>query len=96
VVRELTKMHQEAIRAPLPELAERCAETPPRGEVCLVVGGAGATPEALSDDELTAIVGRRLRAGETPREIAADLAGQVGRRRAYQLALRLASDPAGD
>ena len=42
VCRELTKVHEEIVRGTASELADRYAEAPPRGEVVLVVGPAGA------------------------------------------------------
>jgi 16S rRNA (cytidine1402-2'-O)-methyltransferase len=39
VCRELTKMHEEVVRGPLPELAARFGESPPRGEIAVVIGG---------------------------------------------------------
>ena len=42
VCRELTKVHEEVVRGTAAELAERYAEAPPRGEVVLVIGPAGA------------------------------------------------------
>ena len=90
VARELTKIHEEFVRGTLSELAARYAETPPRGEVTLVIAGAPAgEPEAAVDIE--AEVRRRLVAGEGPKEIAAALALTTGkpRRQLYQLALAL-------
>ena len=40
VCRELTKLHEEIRRGTLAELAAGAAETPPRGEVTIVVAGA--------------------------------------------------------
>ncbi len=42
VCRELTKVHEEVVRGPAGELAERYRDAPPRGEVVLVIGGAPA------------------------------------------------------
>jgi 16S rRNA (cytidine1402-2'-O)-methyltransferase len=39
VARELTKLHEEFARAVLPELAERYAASPPRGECTVVIEG---------------------------------------------------------
>ncbi|HUS67445.1 MAG TPA: SAM-dependent methyltransferase, partial [Kofleriaceae bacterium] len=90
VARELTKIYEEWVRGTLAELAARYAETPPRGEVTLVVGGArpGEAGEAV---DVEAEVRRRLAAGEGPKEIAAALALKTGkpRRQLYQLALAL-------
>jgi 16S rRNA (cytidine1402-2'-O)-methyltransferase len=47
VCRELTKIHEEVVRGTAASLAERYAETPPRGEVVLVVGGADASEPDL-------------------------------------------------
>jgi 16S rRNA (cytidine1402-2'-O)-methyltransferase len=89
LARELTKLHQEIVRGTLSELALRYAESPPRGEVTLVVAGAPA-PAGLSEEELLREVERRLGEGESPRTIAHGLAAE-GRRRVYQLALALAA-----
>jgi 16S rRNA (cytidine1402-2'-O)-methyltransferase len=90
LARELTKIHEELVRGTLGELAARYAEVPPRGEVTLVIGGAGAdaVPEPL---DLEAEVRRRVEAGQTPKEIAAALSLLSGkpRRQIYQLALAL-------
>jgi 16S rRNA (cytidine1402-2'-O)-methyltransferase len=87
--RELTKLHQEVVRGALAELAARYAGAAPRGEVTLVVAGAGSVArQPLDDAELEREVRERLSRGDTPREIAAALAAH-GRRRAYQLALAL-------
>lgn len=40
IARELTKMHEEVMRAPLNELAAKVAQSPPKGEMVLVIGGA--------------------------------------------------------
>ncbi len=88
LARELTKVHEEYVRGTLGELSARFSEEPPRGEVTLVV--AGATPdEAAVEIDLEAAIDERLRAGESPKEIAAALALQTGkpRRQIYQLAL---------
>jgi 16S rRNA (cytidine1402-2'-O)-methyltransferase len=46
VARELTKVHQTIERGMVPELAARMADTPPRGEVTVVVEAAVVDPEA--------------------------------------------------
>jgi 16S rRNA (cytidine1402-2'-O)-methyltransferase len=91
LVREMTKLHQEAVRGSLAALAARYAGEPPRGEVTLVVGGA--PPAAMDEGELRGEVQARLAAGERPREIAAALA-EHGKRAVYQLALELSRPPA--
>jgi len=97
VARELTKLHEEAVRATLPELAERFADGT-RGEVTLVVEGA-APAAALAGDALDARIQALLEQDESPREIAAALAplAAVAKREVYAraLALRKAEPPAG-
>jgi 16S rRNA (cytidine1402-2'-O)-methyltransferase len=48
VCRELTKLHEEIRRGTLQEAGRHWAESPPRGEVTLVVGGAPAVEPDLA------------------------------------------------
>src|SRR5205814_4583376 len=92
LARELTKTHEEFVRGSLAALAARYAEDRPLGEVTLVVGGA---PEAIveSDDDLRARAAALLAAGQSPRDVAQELAAETGRpRRAiYDLVLKIRS-----
>jgi 16S rRNA (cytidine1402-2'-O)-methyltransferase len=93
VCRELTKLHEETVRGPLAELAERYASEPPRGEVTLVVAGASKEEIAASAHiDVEAEIRAQLQAGDSPKEIAARLALATGKpkRQLYQLALALA------
>jgi 16S rRNA (cytidine1402-2'-O)-methyltransferase len=77
VCRELTKLHEEVVRGQAKELAERYAESPPRGEVVLVVGAA---PRARATDLGPALdaVRRLVDAGAKPRpaaQVVAELTG---------------------
>jgi 16S rRNA (cytidine1402-2'-O)-methyltransferase len=96
VARELTKLHEEAARGGLCELAERFS-TGARGEVTIVVGGcpAGAAPAAA---DLDTAIRAGLAGGEGTRELAARLAGEhgVARRQVYARALALRSAGRGD
>jgi 16S rRNA (cytidine1402-2'-O)-methyltransferase len=89
VARELTKLHEEAVRGTLSELAERFAEGA-RGEVTIVVAGAPAVRAEIQD--LDAEIRRGLEAGESARQIADELPRPAGlsRRAVYQRALELA------
>ncbi|MDR7470637.1 MAG: 16S rRNA (cytidine(1402)-2'-O)-methyltransferase [Armatimonadota bacterium] len=101
LVREATKVHEEVLRGPLPDLACRIAERRLRGEITLVVEGAAlrrptdlaARPPAGSaaGQEPAHYLRRLLRAGMSRRDAARNLAEAYGipRRRAYQLALQL-------
>jgi 16S rRNA (cytidine1402-2'-O)-methyltransferase len=76
VARELTKVHEEVVRGTTAELAERYAETPPRGEVALVFGPTSpAEPgEVVGFDALRKLVD----AGAKPRPAAAVVAELTG------------------
>jgi 16S rRNA (cytidine1402-2'-O)-methyltransferase len=91
VARELTKVHEELVRGTLRELTARFNETPPRGEVTIVVEGAPATASEAPAIDVEAEVKRRLAGGESPKEIAAALSLATGkpRRQIYQLAVAL-------
>jgi 16S rRNA (cytidine1402-2'-O)-methyltransferase len=89
VVRELTKAHQEVVRGSLPELSSRFAETVPRGEVVVVVGGA-PTAGAPDVEELGKRVQALITSGASRREAAARIAAETGtsRREVYEASLR--------
>lgn len=75
LARELTKLHQEVIRATVGELRERYAEAPPKGELCLLLGPAAAEPAPPA--ELAAVLAEaapRIAAGEDKKEVFKELA----------------------
>jgi 16S rRNA (cytidine1402-2'-O)-methyltransferase len=86
VCRELTKAFEEIVRAPASELAA-AFETPPKGEVTLVLGPGDAAP-VDADAAVEAVVG--LAAAGVPRrravEIVARLTG-ISRNRLYDSSL---------
>jgi 16S rRNA (cytidine1402-2'-O)-methyltransferase len=99
VARELTKLHEEASRGTLSELAKRFSEGV-RGEVTIVIAGtdsrqarasgeAGETEAANLDERIHAL----LAEGQSPREISAALARPFGarRREVYARAVRAAA-----
>jgi len=96
VARELTKVHEEVVRATLGELVAAFAAGPRRGEHTLVVAGAAGSSEAEEMD-LEPAVRELLAQGLGPRDVAARLVAQTGvaRRRIYQLALSLARTGGG-
>jgi 16S rRNA (cytidine1402-2'-O)-methyltransferase len=81
VARELTKLHEEAVRGTLPELAAIFrARKAGRGEVTVVVEGGAArrtAPEPLEDVEQEIL--QALARGESKRGLARDIARRSGR-----------------
>jgi 16S rRNA (cytidine1402-2'-O)-methyltransferase len=76
VCRELTKLHEEVVRATAGELAARYADQPPRGEVVLVIGGAPVSEPELAP-ALSAL--RKLvAAGAKPRAASSVVASLTG------------------
>ncbi len=61
--RELTKLHEEVIRAPLGELAHYYDDAEPRGEYVIVVEGARNAPDEKMTAEQAAELARQLVAG---------------------------------
>ncbi|HTO77952.1 MAG TPA: 16S rRNA (cytidine(1402)-2'-O)-methyltransferase [Thermoanaerobaculia bacterium] len=100
VARELTKLHEEAARGTLPELAERFAgRGAARGEATVVVEGRGtdARAPAADPDSLDRRISGALAAGRDKREIARELARETGlpSRKIYARAVELAELDAG-
>ncbi|HMC43688.1 MAG TPA: 16S rRNA (cytidine(1402)-2'-O)-methyltransferase [Acidimicrobiales bacterium] len=93
VARELTKLHEEVWRGTLEDALAWVAETAPRGEHVLVVGGA-PEPEPASDEEVTtalrAKLGRGLPAKEAIPLVAAELG--VPKRRVYEASVRIRAE----
>ncbi|MFE5673004.1 16S rRNA (cytidine(1402)-2'-O)-methyltransferase [Agromyces sp. NPDC056523] len=87
VCRELTKLHEEVRRGPLGELAEWAAGGV-RGEICIVVGGAGEPPAADADAAVARVL--ELAASGTRLKEAAGLVAAetgLGKRDLYEAAL---------
>jgi len=87
VAREVTKIHEEFVRCTLPELASRFGSATVKGEIAVVIEGAPTEQEALSDGEVEELVDEGLAAGESPRDIARNLAELTGRSRRALYAL---------
>jgi 16S rRNA (cytidine1402-2'-O)-methyltransferase len=90
VIREISKLHEETVTGSLAELAERYADSPPRGEIVIVVGPP-AEREVASDEALDAALRTALET-LTPSRAAKDVAARldIPRKRAYARALALA------
>jgi len=72
VCRELTKAHEQVVRGPAAELAQRFA-APPKGEVTLVLGPAAAGSEASPDRAGALAAVAALVAAGTPRRLAVEV-----------------------
>jgi 16S rRNA (cytidine1402-2'-O)-methyltransferase len=86
VAREMTKLHEEVRRGTVAELGAYYAQTAPRGEVVLVIGGAPV--REVGDDEVRQRVEQLRRAGASARDAASQAAAELGvpRRLAYRMA----------
>lgn len=87
--RELTKVHEEAVRATLSALAAQYAGQPPKGECVLVVGGMPEAGPAAGDLEetLRRLLGEGLSAKDAAKQASALL--DVPRNEAYAKALEM-------
>ena len=87
--RELTKRFEEVRRGSLAELASGCRETPPKGEIVVLVGRGNS--EKISESGLEEEVKAALQ-DLSVRDAADQVAARLGlpRRKVYQLALKLA------
>jgi 16S rRNA (cytidine1402-2'-O)-methyltransferase len=102
VARELTKLHEEAARGTLTELAARFAgHGAARGEATVVVEGRGTDARAPAEDvdgrSLDRRISEALARGRDKREIARELARETGlpSRRIYARAVELGELDAG-
>jgi 16S rRNA (cytidine1402-2'-O)-methyltransferase len=89
LARELTKLHEEVVRAPLSELAAQVAERTIKGEVVILV--APPLPVDVTDADIEAALARLLpemSLRDAAKAVAEDLA--VSRSRVYELGLRSA------
>lgn len=82
VCRELTKLHEQVVRAPLAELAAQASDgrIPTRGEVALVIGAATVAPPAVDDSlaDARAEVDRLVTAGSSRSDAARRVASLTG------------------
>jgi len=88
VARELTKQFEELRRGTVAELARYYQDSPPRGEVVIVMAGGAETREELDEDALRARAAELLAEGKSARDVARTLTAEHGlpRNDAYRLA----------
>lgn len=89
VAREITKLHEECVTGSLDELAERYSDSPPKGEIVIVVGPP-LEQRPATGSELDFALGEALQR-LSPSRAAAEVAERlsVPRKRAYARALEL-------
>ena len=92
VARELTKLHEEAVRGTLPELAAAFRNRgESRGEITIVVEGLTGEPAAAADDDVDARIRVGLAAGGALKALSKEIARATRRpaREIYKRALAL-------
>lgn len=91
VARELTKLHEEIFRGLVSDAIRYFKVAPPRGEITLVIAGDAPGLPAWSQDEMEWAVQERLSVGDTPPNIARELAAETNwrRRKIYDLVIKI-------
>lgn len=90
VARELSKLYEEFVRGSLPQVLAHFAETAPRGEITLVIGGALAASNVAWDEEQVRLaLFARLDTGEALSRASKAVAAESGweRRAVYALGI---------
>lgn len=93
--REMTKLHEEFLRGPIPDLAETLEAGTPRGEFVVIVGEPGAQTDGQPDDGeqiARAILARGVKPSRAAREVAAILG--IDSAAAYDLVQRVSREDA--
>ena len=93
ICRELTKLHEEVLRAPLPDLAARAGALETRGEFVLVIGPPPKDAQLLTTDALDNLLRDQL-ADHSVKDAVAHAVALSGRprREVYARALELAKE----
>lgn len=81
VCRELTKLHEEVVRGCAAELVEHFQQTPPRGEITLVIAGNQELAPRVEAEELDERIMALLERGASTKDAAAQLAKETGLRK---------------
>jgi 16S rRNA (cytidine1402-2'-O)-methyltransferase len=96
ICRELTKLHEDVVRAPLAELLDRAGELETRGEFVLVIGPSPKHAQVLTADALDRVL-REALAHRSVKDAVAHAVRLSGRprRQVYARALELAKQSTG-
>jgi 16S rRNA (cytidine1402-2'-O)-methyltransferase len=98
VGRELTKLHETFVRGTLAETIASYDGRSIRGEVVVVLAGAGEIPQPVAAADAAALARTLLREGNRPSAVARELARSLGlsRNDAYTIALSEAAESGED
>ena len=93
VCREMTKLHEEVLRAPVAQLAQAAGTLETRGEFVLVIGPPPADAQVMGADQLDDLLRSRLERDSVKDAVAhaVELSGRP-RREIYARALELAKE----
>ncbi len=96
ICREMTKLHEETLRGPLPDLARNANDLETRGEFVIVIAPPAKADAAMSDAELDEALSTALRV-RSVKDAVAEIAAISGRgkREVYSRALELAKHAKG-
>ena len=91
IARELTKLHEEVLRLPLPTLAEEFSSREQiKGEIVVLIGppSKDELKQSITDEELTSALSQEIKAGSSPSRAARSVAERflVPKNRVYLLA----------
>jgi 16S rRNA (cytidine1402-2'-O)-methyltransferase len=93
VAREITKLHEEVVRATVSELSELFSSREVIGEIVVVLEGSHETP-TVSDEDVRQALRAQVRGGASTRDAVTYVEETLGapHRLVYQLALELRAD----
>jgi len=91
VAREMTKMFEEIFRGSIRAALDHFSAQPQRGELTLVVAGASSDASRWPEEQLRTELQRRLAHGESPSQIAKDVAKGSGwnKKEVYRMVLEI-------
>jgi len=91
IARELTKIHEEIFRGSISEAIHYYTETPPRGEITLIISGNSEKLAQWSEEMIIEAIQNALETNEQPSMIARNIAKQSGWQRSevYQLMTKI-------
>ena len=95
ISRELTKLHEETLRFTLSEAISHFGQTPPRGELTLVIEGAGKeSPSEIGIAQAAAVVNIYVEAGMTVKDAVKKAVEETGvpKNALYTAALKVTSN----